>query len=116
MGGIGVPEYNGSVLAAKQNVIVVAIQYRLGALGFLAAGDIQGQFGVLDQRLALAWVQENIASFGGDKEQVTIFGQSAGGSSVAFHLVSQGSWSLFKYAILESPPSGWPTFSYQGAV
>ena len=84
MGGIGVELYDGSVLASTQNVVVVTIQYRLGALGFLAVSDIPGGFGVLDQRLALQWVQQNIANFSGNPDLVTIFGQSAGKHSAIY--------------------------------
>ncbi|XP_068202509.1 venom carboxylesterase-6-like [Palaemon carinicauda] len=88
-----------------KDVILVSIQYRLGVLGFLSTGDsiIPGNFGMKDQSLALRWVQENIQDFGGDPGQVTIFGQSAGGASVHFHLLSPYSEGLFQRAI---PMSG----------
>ena len=105
--------YDGTVLAKEQDVVVVAINYRLGALGFLYTGpdkDTQftGNFGLLDQQLAMRWVQENIANFGGDPEMVTIFGQSAGGASVASHLNMPSSKGLFSRAILQSNPVGLP--------
>jgi para-nitrobenzyl esterase len=65
----------------RTNVILVATNYRLGALGWLVTPAIEGNFGLEDQRLALKWVQENIANFGGDPTQVTLFGQSAGAIS-----------------------------------
>ena len=114
--GIGVTMYDGSVLASTQDVVVVTIAFREGAFGFLAVGDIPGQWGILDQRLGLEWIQANIVEFGGDPEQVTLFGQSSGATSVSVHLVSPDSWPLFQYAILESNPSGMPTLTFEGVT
>ncbi|KAI4888538.1 hypothetical protein NFI96_013034, partial [Prochilodus magdalenae] len=96
--------YDGSVLSAYQNVVVVLIQYRLGLLGFFSTGDehAPGNYGLLDQVAALQWVQENIRSFGGNPGSVTIFGESAGGASVSFLLLSPLSTGLFHRAIAES--------------
>ncbi|XP_035971029.1 cocaine esterase isoform X2 [Halichoerus grypus] len=96
--------YDGSVLAAFEDVVVVTIQYRLGVLGFFSTGDkhAPGNWGYLDQVAALRWVQQNIAYFGGDPGLVTIFGQSAGGTSVSSHVVSPMSQGLFHRAIMES--------------
>nr|XP_005318332.3 cocaine esterase-like [Ictidomys tridecemlineatus] len=96
--------YDGSVLAAIENVLVVSIQYRLGVLGFFSTGDqhATGNWGFLDQVAALRWVQQNIAHFGGNPDRVTIFGQSAGGSSVSSLVVSPMSQGLFHGAIMES--------------
>ncbi|XP_031431607.1 cocaine esterase-like [Clupea harengus] len=96
--------YDGSVLAAYQNVVVVLIQYRLGMLGFFSTGDdnAPGNMGFLDQVAALQWVQENIQSFGGDPSSVTIFGESAGGVSVSLQVLSPLSTGLFHRAIAES--------------
>ncbi|KAK3526570.1 hypothetical protein QTP70_030708 [Hemibagrus guttatus] len=96
--------YDGSVLSAYQNVVVVLIQYRLGLFGFFSTGDehAPGNYGLLDQVAALQWVQENIHSFGGDPGSVTIFGESAGGISVSFLLLSPLSTGLFHRAIAES--------------
>ncbi|XP_021559687.1 cocaine esterase isoform X2 [Neomonachus schauinslandi] len=96
--------YDGSVLAAFEDVVVVTIQYRLGMLGFFSTGDkhAPGNWGYLDQVAALRWVQQNIAYFGGDPGLVTIFGQSAGGTSVSSHVVSPMSQGLFHRAIMES--------------
>ncbi|XP_076135959.1 fatty acyl-CoA hydrolase precursor, medium chain-like [Alosa pseudoharengus] len=96
--------YDGSVLAAYQNVVVVLIQYRLGLLGFFSTGDdnAPGNWGLLDQVAALQWVQENIQSFGGDPSSVTIFGESAGGVSVSLQILSPLSTGLFHRAIAES--------------
>ncbi|XP_076861709.1 uncharacterized protein ces2b isoform X2 [Brachyhypopomus gauderio] len=96
--------YDGSVLSAYENVVVVLIQYRLGLLGFFSTGDehAPGNYGLLDQVAALQWVQENIHSFGGDPGSVTIFGESAGGISVSLLLLSPLSAGLFHRAIAES--------------
>ncbi|XP_038061915.1 cholinesterase 1-like [Patiria miniata] len=91
-------------IAAVGDVIVVTMNYRLGPFGFLSTNDevIPGNMGLLDQRLALEWVRDNIKAFGGDPERVAIFGESAGGTSVGLHMVSPGSSGLFRGAILES--------------
>ncbi|XP_052585063.1 pyrethroid hydrolase Ces2e-like isoform X2 [Peromyscus californicus insignis] len=96
--------YDGSMLSAIENVVVVNIQYRLGVLGFFSTGDqhARGNWGFLDQVAALRWVQQNIAHFGGNPDQVTIFGESAGGTSVSFHVVSPMSQGLFHRAIMQS--------------
>ncbi|KAJ3587161.1 hypothetical protein NHX12_013551 [Muraenolepis orangiensis] len=96
--------YDGSGLAAYQNVVVVAIQYRLGLLGFLSSGDdtLPGNLGLLDQLEALRWVQQNIRDFGGDPHLVTIFGESAGGISVSLLAISPLATGLFQHAIAES--------------
>ncbi|NEX62221.1 carboxylesterase/lipase family protein [Noviherbaspirillum galbum] len=92
----------------SKGVIVVNIAYRLGALGFLghpalrASDGSVGNYGIMDQQAALRWVQDNIDGFGGDKGNVTIFGESAGGFSVLTHLASPLSKGLFSKAIIES--------------
>ncbi|XP_078584317.1 cholinesterase 1-like [Branchiostoma floridae x Branchiostoma japonicum] len=95
---------SGQFLAATEHVLVVSMNYRLGALGFLALGtdDAPGNMGLLDQKLALQWVQDNIARFGGNPDRVTVFGNSAGGASAHFHLLSPTSSGLFRRAILQS--------------
>jgi para-nitrobenzyl esterase len=100
--------YDGTKLAAA-GAVVVTINYRLGALGFLAhpalasrPGGPAGNYGLMDQQAALRWVQRNIARFGGDPHNVTIAGQSAGGLSVLAQLVSPGARGLFQRAIVQS--------------
>ncbi|ERE78030.1 liver carboxylesterase-like isoform 1 [Cricetulus griseus] len=95
---------DGSILAATEDIVMVAIQYRLGILGFFSTGDkhARGNWGYLDQVAALHWVQQNIASFGGNPGQVTIFGASAGGTSVSSLVVSPMSKGLFHRAIMQS--------------
>lgn len=88
----------------SQNIIVVTINYRLGALGFLCLGikEVPGNVGLKDQATALKWVNRNIEHFGGDPKKVTIYGMSAGGASVEYHVLSQMSRGLFQQAIVES--------------
>ncbi|XP_069073065.1 cocaine esterase-like [Pleurodeles waltl] len=102
MGGASM--YDGSALSAYENVVVVAIQYRLGILGFFSTGDehARGNWGLLDQVAALQWIQENIANFGGDPDSVTIFGESAGGFSVSALILSPLTKGLVHQAISES--------------
>ncbi|KAG7202324.1 hypothetical protein KM043_018656 [Ampulex compressa] len=94
----------GPDLLLNENIILVSLNYRLGALGFLALDHpaAVGNAGLKDQLLALKWVRANIANFGGNPESVTIFGNSAGGASVAFHVLSPRSKGLFHAAIGES--------------
>ncbi|XP_078679319.1 cholinesterase 1 [Branchiostoma floridae x Branchiostoma belcheri] len=96
--------YDGRYLAGMEDVVVVSMNYRLGALGFLYTGSeaAPGNVGLLDQHLALVWVQQNIQAFGGDPEKVTIFGESAGAASVSFHMMSPMSRDLFQRGILQS--------------
>lgn len=92
-------------LVVEHDVIVVTLNYRLGTLGFLPHEDLgvnNNNFGIQDQQLALRWVQDNIEAFGGDKSNVTLFGESAGGHSVMSHLASPGSADLFHKAIVQS--------------
>jgi len=109
VGSSAQPTYDGEILA-RQGVVVVSFNYRLGVLGFLAhpelsresAENVSGNYGLLDQIAALKWVQRNIAGFGGDPKKVTIFGESAGGASVFSLLVSPLAKGLFSRAIAQS--------------
>jgi para-nitrobenzyl esterase len=101
-------DYDGTKLAAN-GIVVVTTNHRLGALGFLAhpalasrPGGPSGNYGLMDQQAALRWVQGNIRPFGGDPHNVTIAGQSSGGTSVFAHMVSRGSDGLFHRAIVQS--------------
>ncbi|XP_056384115.1 carboxylesterase 5A-like [Hyla sarda] len=100
----GAAFYDGSALSTYEHVVFVAIQYRLGILGFLSTCDGQatGNYGFLDQVAALQWIQENIADFGGDPNSVTIFGESAGAVSVSALMASPLCKGLFHGAIMES--------------
>jgi para-nitrobenzyl esterase len=103
------PYYQGDDLAAE-GVVVVGVNYRLGPFGFLATGELEdesddgsyGNYGLADQTAALEWVQQNVAAFGGDPDNVTIFGESAGGGSVCAHLASPASDGLFDHAVIQS--------------
>ncbi|XP_069626922.1 bile salt-activated lipase isoform X2 [Haliaeetus albicilla] len=96
--------YDGEEIAVRGNVIVVTINYRLGPLGFLSTGDasMPGNYGLKDQHMAIAWVKRNIKVFGGDPENITIFGESAGAVSVSLQMLSPKNKGLFKRAITQS--------------
>jgi len=102
--------YDGARFAGRQDVVLVTLNYRLGAFGFMPVPGVGngGNFGLQDQVVALEWVRDNIRNFGGDPERVTIFGQSAGAMSVGFHLFSlAASERLFQAAAMESNPLGY---------
>ncbi|XP_039250266.1 cholinesterase-like [Styela clava] len=96
--------YDGKWLAASEQVVVVSMNYRIAAFGFLAFGseDAPGNQGLWDQNLAIRWVHENIHHFGGDASRITLFGESAGAASVSMHMLSEHSEGLFQNVILES--------------
>jgi para-nitrobenzyl esterase len=116
-GSVSVPLYDGTALA-RRNLIVVTINYRLGAFGFLAhpaltqesAHHASGNYGLMDQVAALRWVQANIAAFGGDPTRVTISGQSAGAMSAYLLTVAPTAQGLFQRAIIESGPGALASF------
>ncbi|MFU0873653.1 carboxylesterase/lipase family protein [Kluyvera sichuanensis] len=108
IGSGGLPPYDGKALARRE-VIVVTLNYRLGHLGFFAHPALEGEdgerlynFGLMDQIAALRWVQENIESFGGDRDNVTLFGESAGARSVLSLMTSPKAIGLFHKAIIQS--------------
>jgi para-nitrobenzyl esterase len=100
------PTYDGARLAAEGGVVVVAVTYRVGFLGFSALPDGHANLGLVDQCAALAWVQENIGGFGGDPERVTVFGESAGGGSICHLLAARLARGLFRRAIVQSGATG----------
>jgi para-nitrobenzyl esterase len=103
--GAGTDVGSGQDLANREHVIVVRLSYRLGAFGFLASralGDASGDYGLQDQHAALMWVRRDIAAFGGDSNNVTVFGQSAGGTSTCLQLLAPRSRGLFRRAIVQS--------------
>lgn len=117
-----IADSNGRKLAERTGAIVVAGEYRLGPFGFLGHRALtaedpgyrsSGNYGFLDQRAALVWVRDHIAAFGGDPNNVTIAGQSAGGHSVSLHMVSPGSADYFSRAIVQSGTAStrWPTLA-----
>ncbi len=115
MGGARRPEYDGRRLA-ERNMVVVTFNYRLGALGFLVSSPdgLWGNFGLMDQRAVLHWIHDNIRAFGGDPNNVTLFGESAGAVMIGLHLMmmeksgNRGTArQLFHKAILQSNPLGY---------
>ncbi|WP_378741954.1 carboxylesterase/lipase family protein [Nocardia brasiliensis] len=101
VGSNAVSVYDGHAFA-RDGVVLVSINYRFGAIGFAALDDTRPNRGLLDQIAALHWVRENIAFFGGDPDQVTLFGESAGAMSVAALLASPLATDLFRRAIIQS--------------
>jgi para-nitrobenzyl esterase len=101
-------DYDGSKLAEVGDTVVVTLNYRLGALGFFShpsltkEGHAVSNYGIMDQQAALRWVRDNIAAFGGDPGNVTIFGQSAGATGVLANIVSPAAAGLFHRAIIQS--------------
>ncbi|MBL8837338.1 MAG: carboxylesterase family protein, partial [Alphaproteobacteria bacterium] len=110
------PWYSGRSFAAN-GVVSVGVNYRLGALGFLCLpGVSDGNLGLLDQVAALRWVRANIASFGGDPDNVTLIGQSAGGHAIAALMTMPAARGLFRRAIIQSAPMGLPARSRDDAA
>ena len=101
--------FDGKVFAQKHGIVVITFNYRLGPFGFFRGiqsfageGSNPGNQGLLDQNMVLQWAHDNIAAFGGDPGNVTIFGESAGSANVCYHVVSPKSRGLFHHAISES--------------
>ena len=107
-GDTGDPLYNGANLAAANNVVVVTINYRLNVFGFMnfaaidSAFEDSGYLGIKDQVAALTWIKENISEFGGDPDNITVFGESAGSTSVMLQMVNPAAKGLFNKAIPQS--------------
>jgi para-nitrobenzyl esterase len=105
-------DFDGADLA-RNGVVVVTLNYRLGVLGMMTdrslddGAELSGNYALRDQQAALRWVKSNIGAFGGDASRVTLFGQSSGASSVLMHLVSPASKGLFSKAIVESSGGGY---------
>jgi para-nitrobenzyl esterase len=118
-GAGSMPAYDGTALAQK-GAVVVTINYRLGPMGYLVHPDLaleeahSGNYGQLDQLAALKWVKENIGAFGGSPSKVTMFGQSAGGSSVWMNLFSPLGKGLFDRAIVQSGSGPGNRFALHG--
>ncbi|MGW6032247.1 carboxylesterase family protein [Gordonia terrae] len=107
IGAADAPCHDPAALVAEQRVIVVSVTYRLGLFGFLGDGvNRPANLGLLDMIEALRWVQRNIASFGGDPDAVTVFGESAGGDAIAQLMAADGVSGLFHRAIVQSAPLG----------
>ncbi|HRA38000.1 MAG TPA: carboxylesterase family protein [Pseudomonadota bacterium] len=120
----GVLLYDGAVYA-RRDVVFVSINYRLGPLGFLAQRDLRGEapdhpqsgnYGLLDQVAALAWVRANIAAFGGDPQRVTVYGESAGGVSSCALLATPAASGLFQRAIVQSGNCLWNAPSLDAGI
>lgn len=96
--------YDLRTFSAEENVIMVSIQYRVASLAFLFfdTEDVPGNAGMFDQLMAMQWVKDNIAKFGGNPDKITLMGESAGACSVALHLLSPLSRNLFHQAIMQS--------------
>jgi para-nitrobenzyl esterase len=104
LGTSGLPEYDGGRLARDGGVVVVTLNYRVGIEGFAQIDAAPANRGLLDQVAALEWVRDNASAFGGNPDQVTVFGQSAGGGSVAALLAMPAAAGLFGRAIVQSMP------------
>ncbi|MFI6073696.1 carboxylesterase/lipase family protein [Actinoplanes sp. NPDC051343] len=107
LGSAARPEYDGGRLARDGQVVVVTFNYRLGVEGFTSIAGAPANRGLLDQVAALEWVRDDIAAFGGDPGQVTVFGESAGGGSVAALLAMPRAAGLFRRAIAQSVPGAY---------
>ena len=109
VGGSASPTYHGAALASEQHVVVVSINYRVGAFGFLDLRDVPGgetaepNCGSHDQRLGLQWVHDHIGELGGDPDRITVFGESGGAGSIMNLLTTPGLTSVVRRAIVQSP-------------
>lgn len=112
--------YDHKILVSEENIILVSMQYRVASLGFLFfdTADVPGNAGLFDQLMALQWVHDNIGAFGGNPNNITLFGESAGAVSVSMHLLSPLSRNLFSQAIMESgsPTAPWAIISREESL
>jgi len=112
--------YDPKILVTEEQVIFVSMQYRVASLGFLFfdTPEVPGNAGLYDQLMALQWVHDNIASFGGNPDNITLFGESAGAVAVSMHLLSPLSRNLFSQAIMESgaPTAPWAVISREESI
>lgn len=108
------PTIDGTALASRGDVVSVSINYRLSTLGFLAVANssVTGNFGLTDASTALDWVRTHIEDFGGDKDRITVFGQSAGAAAIRALLTSKVAQNKFANAIMMSTPQGGGAASY----
>ncbi|MFG6666979.1 carboxylesterase family protein [Halomonas sp. HNIBRBA4712] len=105
-GTADLPVFDTRPLALENDVIVVGVNYRLGLLGFLGGEGRPANLGLLDLISALRWIKANIEAFGGDPNNVTLFGHSAGGDAAAHLMIAEGAEGLFQRAIIQSAPLG----------
>ncbi len=115
IGAGSLPTYDGARLAAEGGVVVAAVNYRVGILGFPAFPDGHPNLGLVDCCAALAWLQENVGAFGGDPGRVTIFGESAGGGAISHLLATRLARGLFHRAIVQSGATGFTQTMAQAA-
>ena len=112
--------FDGRTFSNLSDCIFVTIQYRIGALGFLVTGletlQANGNFGILDQRMAIKWVKSNIQAFNGNPDKITLFGQSAGGESVTIHLLSEDMQQNFNNVIIQSSPMSIPFKNFEESI
>lgn len=112
--------YDPKILVSEENVVIASMQYRVASLGFLFfdTADVPGNAGLFDQLMGLQWVHDNIHAFGGNPNNITLFGESAGAVSVALHLLSPLSRNLFSQAIMQSgsPTAPWAIISREESL
>jgi len=112
--------YDHKTIVATENVIVASLQYRVASLGFLYFGvpEVPGNAGMFDQLMALQFIKDNIERFGGDPDNITLWGESAGAVAVSLHLLSPLSRNLYNRAILQSggPTADWGLISRKESI
>lgn len=118
IGSSNIRLYDGATLAERGDVIVATINYRVGTLGFFSGfiNEAAGNMGIYDQLMAIRWIKENAKHFGGDPENIVLFGQSSGAFSVSLHMVSPLSKNYFRRAILQSGSAFHPMYSDKNEI